>query len=402
MSGSRTKILQKISRHSSDVTSVDFFGNSLLVTGSSDKTVRVWRWTAGRGFCEEAFSPLQGHKYGVTSVRVSPKGAVLASASVDGTVILWNLATGEETDVLTQEGGEAIRACIFSPNGSSIVSADDSGSICVWGQDKNLKRHLKIHDEAIHTIAFSADSSVLLTACTLGNIRFYAVEDDFEAEISKADCLIDGAHDMGVLSADFCRTIHVDPADNCSIIYTLATCGTDHFIKIWRLFYIPANVDRSKRSRLIPTTPQEHFAGQSTIYSTEVMNASCVQVIAAHGSSVTCVRFNSTGTMLISSSLDKKIKIWNQQGTCLRTLSEHSRYVNCLAINGDSSVLASGSNDRTVVIWDLNDKLTIDSNIVGIRNLLFTLAAKSSEIPLEFICPITHEIMKEPVYAEDI
>lgn len=42
---------------------------------------------------------------------------------------------------------------------------------------------MKIHDEAIHTIAFSSDSSVLLTACTLGNIRFYAVEDDFEGVV---------------------------------------------------------------------------------------------------------------------------------------------------------------------------------------------------------------------------
>ncbi|XP_053685350.1 WD repeat, SAM and U-box domain-containing protein 1-like [Sabethes cyaneus] len=401
MSGSRTKILQKIASHGSDVTSVDFFGNSLLVSGSSDKTVRVWRWIAGSGFCQEPFSPLQGHKYGVTCVRVSPKGAVLASASVDGTVILWNLATGEETHVLTQQGSESIRACVFSPNGASIVSSDDSGSICVWGSDKNLKRYMKIHDEAIHTIAFSSDSSILLTACTLGNVRFYAVEDDFEAEISKADCMIDAAHDMGVLSADFCKMIHADPTDNCSLIYTVATCGTDHLIKIWRLFYIPANVDRSRKSRLIPTTPQEHFAGQSTIYSTAVMNASCVQVIAAHGSSVTCVRFNSTGTLLISSSLDKKIKIWNQQGTCLKTLSEHTRYVNCLAVNSDSSVIASGSNDRTVVIWDLTDNLTIDSHITGIRSLLFTLATKASDIPLEFVCPITHEIMKEPVYAED-
>lgn len=111
-------------------------------------------------------------------------------------------------------------------------------------------------------------------------------------------------------------------------------------------------------------------------------------------------RFNSTGTLLISSSLDKTIKIWNQQGTCIKTLSEHSRYVNCLAINGDSTVIASGSNDRSVIIWDLTNNLTIDSHITGIRSLLFKLASKTTDIPLEFICPITHEIMREPVYAE--
>lgn len=39
----------------------------------SDKTVRAWRWVVGQGFVEESFSPLLGHKYGVTSVRISPQ-----------------------------------------------------------------------------------------------------------------------------------------------------------------------------------------------------------------------------------------------------------------------------------------------------------------------------------------
>lgn len=42
----------------------------------SDKTVRVWRWNIGNGFVEESFSPLLGHKYGVTSVRVSPQVSI--------------------------------------------------------------------------------------------------------------------------------------------------------------------------------------------------------------------------------------------------------------------------------------------------------------------------------------
>lgn len=44
-----------------------------LSNNRSDKTVRAWRWQLGDGFVEEPFSPLLGHKYGVTSVHVSPQ-----------------------------------------------------------------------------------------------------------------------------------------------------------------------------------------------------------------------------------------------------------------------------------------------------------------------------------------
>jgi U-box domain/WD domain, G-beta repeat len=99
--------------------------------------------------------------------------------------------------------------------------------------------------------------------------------------------------------------------------------------------------------------------------------------------------------------LDKTIKVWDLHGNCLKTLSEHSRYVNCVAINADSSIIASGSNDKSVIIWDLTNTFTLDSHLTGLRSLLFTLASNQVDIPLEFICPITHEIMVAPVIADD-
>lgn len=130
------------------------------------------------------------------------------------------------------------------------------------------------------------------------------------------------------------------------------------------------------------------------------MNAQCVLSIPGHGSSITCVRFNATGTLLLSSSLDKSLKIWDLQGNNLKTLCEHSRYVNAVAVNNESSIVASGSNDRTVIVWDLTGKLTLNSDIVDVKSALFSLATRQTDIPLEFICPITHEVMRDPVTAE--
>lgn len=61
-----------------------------------------------------------------------------------------------------------------------------------------------------------------------------------------------------------------------------------------------------------------------------------------HNSSVTCIRYNTSGTFLVSCSLDKLVKIWDREGNCLASLEGHSRYVNCVAISKDSLLAASG------------------------------------------------------------
>lgn len=143
-----------------------------------------------------------------------------------------------------------------------------------------------------------------------------------------------------------------------------------------------------------------HESGNATIYCTPTMNAQCVLAIPGHGSSITCVRFNASATLLLSSSLDKSLKIWDLQGNNVKTLCEHSRYVNAVAVNSESSIVASGSNDRTVIVWDLTGKLSLDSTIVNVKSALFSLASRQADIPLEYICPITHELMRDPVLAD--
>jgi WD40 repeat protein len=59
-----------------------------------DKTVRVWEWNAGEGYVDMSYSPLIGHKYGVTCIRFSPQGTMLATSSVDGSTILWSVHVG--------------------------------------------------------------------------------------------------------------------------------------------------------------------------------------------------------------------------------------------------------------------------------------------------------------------
>lgn len=128
--------------------------------------------------------------------------------------------------------------------------------------------------------------------------------------------------------------------DGNTTIYTLATCGSDNKVKIWRVFSVTNgkpersnSVTSESRSRLVSTTLQQHFAESATIFPTIYLNAECVNSFDAHGSSVTDVKFNSSGKFIASAGLDRLIKIWNLNGSCLKTLDDHTRYINCVAIN---------------------------------------------------------------------
>jgi len=109
--------------HSSDVQSVAFSPDGrLALSGSSDKTMKLWEVATGR-----EIRTFKGHSSSASTVAFSPDGKLALSGSFDNTMKLWELATGRE--VRTFKGhSSSIESVAFSPDGKLALSVGQSGS----------------------------------------------------------------------------------------------------------------------------------------------------------------------------------------------------------------------------------------------------------------------------------
>jgi WD40 repeat protein len=108
-------------------------GNQLIATASSDETIRVW------GGSDNIASTFPGHTARVNSVAFGSKCNILASASDDGQVIIWDLVFGEPkeklpeldsvTETLSLRGVGKVQ---ISPDGQWMVSGDADGNVKFW------------------------------------------------------------------------------------------------------------------------------------------------------------------------------------------------------------------------------------------------------------------------------
>ena len=284
----------------------------LLASASTDGTIQLWNPTT-----ETLQNTLRGHTDSVLSIAFSPDGEILASTSTDGTVRLWN--PHAETLQATLRGPtDSVLDVAFSPDGLLLASASADGTVRLW--DPHLETPeatLRGPTDSVLDVAFSPDGLLLASASADGTVRLW----DPRSEDPKATF----DHKSPVLSIAFSPDGEI-----------LATGSEDGTARLWNLH------------------PDPHAAK--------------VAATLGHESPVRSVAFSPDGSTLFSGSADGKMRLWE-----ITIETETGKIEVVDASTEDASRIAFESstppsytrvtlNDRGTV-WGIPTKFTTDSTV---------------------------------------
>ncbi|MFN3741871.1 MAG: WD40 repeat domain-containing protein, partial [Anaerolineales bacterium] len=96
-----------------------------LVSGSSDRTVKVWEVETGR-----LLRSLEGHPGSVRAVALSADGRTLVSGSSDRTVRAWDVESGQARLLFWNDA--AILSLALPPDGRTLVCGDGQGRVWIF------------------------------------------------------------------------------------------------------------------------------------------------------------------------------------------------------------------------------------------------------------------------------
>ncbi len=165
------RLLHELTGHSNRVTSLRFStDNALLASGSTDKTIRLWK--AGDG-AEVSSAETPGE---VRAVAWLPEGRQLAAAGADGTIRLFKVEGFSLAKEFKGHDG-AIDALEVLPGGRELLSGGADGVVRHWKIEEGEVIRGLTNDCAVTALSIRPDGKRFASAGTNGIVKLWNVED---------------------------------------------------------------------------------------------------------------------------------------------------------------------------------------------------------------------------------
>jgi WD40 repeat protein len=283
------------------IFSLAYSPDGKTVAAGGFKEIRLLDGATGK-----AVGTIPGHADVVRAVAFSKDGKRLAAGGgvpgVAGEVIIWD--TASKSKLATIQGhSDAVYATAFSPDGSTIATSSYDKLIKLWDATTGKEvRTLKDHIDAVYALAFTPDGTRLISGAADRTVKVW--------DTATGERLFT----LGE-PTDGINTIAVDPTGKF-----VAAAGFDKSIRLWAL--------EAKSGRLLKTQ-------------------------IAHEDTILKLAWSPDGTMLVSSSADKSVKVFRLPDlTEIHTISPQVDWVYGIEFAPDGKSFAVGRYDGSLSIYD--------------------------------------------------
>ena len=296
--------LQTLEGHGDLIRAICFSPDGkLLASASDDETIRLWDARTG-----VTHSVIRDDLSVAVAISFSPDNRLIGSAQWDGTIKLRDLGTHEVCKTFTGHS-RMVNAIVFLRNGELLASASDDHTVRLWDTATGLTHFLlQGHTDYVKILAASQDGKYVASGSRDGEIRLW------DAVVGERRCVFRSQAPVRAIAF-----MHNDT--------TIASAGADGCINFWE---VSAGVLENK----IDT---EEGASKST--------------------------FSSDGKRFAVIRKEGHIKLFDTvTGSVLYVFGGHGDVSFALEFSPDNTVLASGNFDHTVKLWDASTGSKYDVN----------------------------------------
>ena len=299
----------------------------VFATAGFDGKIQLWIQNKTDG-SKDLINTFLGHNSTVNQIQYSPDGKILASASADNTIKIWNTETGQLITTLSGHTS-SVNSIVFSQDQRLLISGGEDKNIKIWDVKNNsLLSTLTAHNDSIKTITISPDNKYIASAGYDQTIKIWSLKKIWNLKREPLASI--KAHNSAITALQF------TPDSK-----TLISGSWDNTIKFWQ------------------------------IKSSGEINPNPLKTLSGHQAGVTSLVLSTDGNLLASASADRTIKLWkNQDGTLLKTLQGHVSQINSIAFRNHAHNIISADEQQGLFWWDLELDNLLDKGCNKISNYL--------------------------------
>jgi WD40 repeat protein/predicted Ser/Thr protein kinase len=302
-----------------------------------DGTVRFWEAAP-----EATLPVLAGHKEYVYPVAYSPDSRWIASGAWDGTIRLWDAATGEFCARLPHPDLGIVAALAFTPNGARLVSGGDFGELLIWNLATGRIQDRVPSGKGVRSLAVSPDGAQIATGLYHGKAGFTMSNSD----VATGRIIGTGAGLPFAFSPDGKWLAGRDVDEKTVVLWDTHTFRP---VAHWQGHTEQINgVAFNRDGDRLVSASSDH-----TVRLWDTATGECLRKFEGHTDEVFTAVFHPDGTRIASGGRDRAVWLWDvASGQEVAHLPGHTSYIWSLAFSPDGKTLVSGSGDSTVRLWD--------------------------------------------------